>query len=171
MIIKTLKGIKPMKRIRGNDTITAIALIVIGALFMIYKSEVISIAMSLIGFTLITLGVVSVVKQFVVSGVIKIVFGVLVLTAGWLFIKLALYILAAFLLIAGISELYPMANVKIKKITLPIALHIAQPVIYILVAICLFFNQGGALSWVFTVSGLFLIIDGALGLIGLIDKK
>lgn len=160
-----------MKKRLGNDIVTAIALIVIGALFMIYKSEVISIAMSLIGVTLIVLGIVDAVRKFVVSGVVKIVFGVLVLAAGWLFISLALYILGAFLLIAGISELYNLTKIKIKKISLPVAMHIAQPIIYILVAICLFFNQGGALSWVFTVSGLFLIIDGVVALIGSFDNK
>ncbi len=160
-----------MKKRFGNDIVTAVALIVIGALFMIYKSEVISIAMSLIGAVLIVLGIVDITRQFVVSGVVKIVFAVLVLAAGWMFITLALYILGAFLLIAGISELYNLSKVKIKKITLPVAMHIAQPIIYILIAICLFFNQGGALSWVFTVSGLFLIIDGVVALIGAFDKK
>jgi uncharacterized membrane protein HdeD (DUF308 family) len=49
-------------------------------------------------------------------------------------------------------------------------MHIAQPVIYILVAICLFFNQGGAISWVFILSGVFLILDGIAGIIGALDK-
>ena len=160
-----------MKKKIGNDLVTALALILIGALFMIYKSEVISIAMSIIGVTLIILGVVDSVRKFVVSGVVKIAFGVLVLAAGWLFITLALYILGAFLLIVGVSELYKLTKVKIKKMTLPMAMHIVQPIIYILVAICLFFNQGGALSWVFTVSGLFLVIDGVVALIGAFDKK
>lgn len=160
-----------MKRFKSNDFITAAALIVIGALFMIYKSEVISIAMSLIGVTLAVLGVVDIVRGFTVSGVVKIVLALLVFATGWLFITLALYILGAFLLIAGITELYALTKVKIKKMTLGTAMHIAQPIIYILVAICLFFNQGGALSWVFTVSGLFLIIDGAVALIGALDNK
>lgn len=160
-----------MKKLKGNDLLTAVALIVIGLLFVIYKSEVISIAMSLIGFTLIALGIVDIVRKFTASGVVKIVLAVLILAAGWLFITLALYILGAFLLIAGISELLALTKVKIKKITLPVAMHIAQPVIYILVAICLFFNQGGALSWVFTVSGIFLIIDGVVALVGALDKN
>ena len=170
--MKITKGIIVMKKFKGNEIFTAVALIVIGALFMIYKSEVISIAMSLIAFTLIALGIVDLVRKFTVSGVVKIVLGVLVLAAGWLFITLALYVLGAFLLIAGVTELYALTKVKIKKMTLGAAMHIAQPVIYILVAICLFFNQGGALSWVFTVSGLFLVLDGAVGIVGaLSDKK
>lgn len=155
---------------RSNDLLTSIALIIIGGLFIIYKGGIISIAMSLIGLTLLVLGIVDIIKSRVVGGVIKLVFAALVVLAGWLFITLALYVLGAFLLIAGVTQLIAISKTKIKKITLPVALHIAQPVIYILVAICLFFNQGGAISWVFTVSGIFLIIDGIAGIVAAIDR-
>ena len=155
---------------KSNDFLTAIALIVIGALFIIYKGGVISIAMSLIGITLIVLGIIDIVRARVVTGVIKLVFAALVMLAGWLVIELALYVLGAFLLIAGITQLLALSKTKIKKLSLPVIMHIAQPIIYILVAICLFFNQGGAISWVFTVSGIFLIIDGVVGVIGALDK-
>ena len=159
-----------MKRKMENGLVTAATLILVGALFVIFKGEVVSIAMSIIGLALVILGVVDALKKYVVSGVIKIALGALVLMAGWLFISLALYVLGAFLLIAGVSELYAFTKLKIKRLSLPVALRIAQPVIYILVAICLFFNQGGAISWVFTVSGIFLILDGTVALIGALDK-
>jgi uncharacterized membrane protein HdeD (DUF308 family) len=158
------------KNNKSNEFLTAIALIVIGVLFLFYKGEIISIAMSLIGATLIVLGILDILRKRTTLGVIKLVFAALVMLAGWLFIKLALYILGAFLLVAGITELRGVLGVKYKKYTLPVILHIAQPVIYILVAICLFFNQGGAISWVFTVSGLFLVIDGIAGIIGAMER-
>ena len=160
-----------MKKLRGNEALTSLALVLIGALFMIFKGEVISIAMSLIGFTLIALGIYDIVRKFTMSGVVKIAFALLVMVAGWLLINLALYILGAFLFVAGAWQLYALWNMRFKRINLAIAMHIAQPVIYILVAICLFFNQGGAISWVFTVSGLFLLIDGLLGIIGVISDR
>jgi uncharacterized membrane protein HdeD (DUF308 family) len=150
--------------------LTAIALILIGGLFIIYKGEVISIAMSLIGITLVVLGIIDILRARVFSGVVKLVFAALVVLAGWLFVTLALYVLGAFLLIAGITQLIAISKLKIKKLTLPAVMHIAQPVIYILVAICLFFNQGGAISWVFILSGVFLILDGIAGIIGALDK-
>ena len=160
-----------MKRFRSNDILTAIALLVIGMLFVVYKSEVISIAMSLIAITLGALGIVDILHGFTVTGVVKIILALLVLATGWLFISIALYILGACLLVAGISELYTLSRVKIRRMTLGAAMHIAQPVIYVLIAICLFCNQGGALSWVFTLSGVFLIIDGVVALIGALDNK
>ena len=158
-----------MKKIRGNGLFTAIALIAIGILFMIYKSDIISIAMSLIALTFIVTGILDVIRRLTMSGVVKIVIGALVLAAGWLFITLALYVLGACLLIAGISDISRLLSVKTKKMTVAMAMHYLQPAIYILVAICLFFNQGGALSWVFTVSGLFLVVDGVVALIGAFD--
>jgi uncharacterized membrane protein HdeD (DUF308 family) len=98
------------------------------------------------------------------------VFGALVLVAGWLFIQIALYLLGAFLLISGASELVRIFKHKIKKITISFIARIIQPIIYIMVAICLFFNQGEALSWVFIVSGVFLMLDGVVALVGAFDK-
>lgn len=161
---------KKRKSNKSNELLTAIALILIGGLFIIYKGEVISIAMSLIGITLVVLGIIDILRARVVSGVVKLVFAALVVLAGWLFVTLALYVLGAFLLIAGITQLIAISKLKIKKLTLPAVMHIAQPVIYILVAICLFFNQGGAISWVFILSGVFLILDGIAGIIGALDK-
>lgn len=161
---------KKRKSNKSNELLTAIALILIGGLFIIYKGEVISIAMSLIGITLVVLGIIDILRSRVVSGVVKLVFAALVVLAGWLFVTLALYVLGAFLLIAGITQLIALSKLKIKKLTLPAVMHIAQPIIYILVAICLFFNQGGAISWVFILSGVFLILDGIAGIIGALDK-
>ena len=161
---------KKRKSNKSNELLTAIALILIGGLFIIYKGEVISIAMSLIGITLVVLGIIDILRARVFSGVVKLVFAALVVLAGWLFVSLALYVLGAFLLIAGITQLIAISKLKIKKLTLPAVMHIAQPVIYILVAICLFFNQGGAISWVFILSGVFLIVDGIAGIIGALDK-
>ena len=161
---------KKRKSNKSNELLTAIALILIGGLFIIYKGEVVSIAMSLIGITLVVLGIIDILRARVFSGVVKLVFAALVVLAGWLFVTLALYVLGAFLLIAGITQLIAISKLKIKKLTLPAVMHIAQPVIYILVAICLFFNQGGAISWVFILSGVFLILDGIAGIIGALDK-
>ena len=159
------------KKISGNEILMASILIIVGALFMIFKGEIISIIMTILGIRMIVRGIFDLMRGYTMGGVINIVFGALILGAGWLFITLALYILAACLLIAGIGELSGLLKERVKKLNLAVILRIAQPVIYILVAICLFFNQGGAISWVFTVAGLFLIVDGILGLIAALDKR
>ena len=161
---------KKIRKYKGGSFVTAAGLIALGLLFILFKGEVISIAMSIIGISLIVWGVVNLANKLVTLGTIKIVLGAFVLLAGWLLVTLALYVLGACLLVWGISDLYRLSKVKIKKVTLPVALHIAQPIIYILVALTLFFNQGGALSWMFTVSGIFLLVDGVVALIGALDR-
>lgn len=145
-------------------------MIVIGLLFMIFKGEIISVVMTLLGLRMIIRGVISIVNKSTVLGVFNIATGALILCAGWLFIKLALYILAACLLVIGLVGLFGILGEKINKFNLSTLLRLSHPVIYILVAACLLFNQGGAISWVFIVSGFFLIVDGAVGLIGRLDK-
>ena len=129
-------------RKRGNGLATAVTLMLVGILFLIFKSDIISITMSLIAAVLIIMGVFSIVRKNVVSGVIKIVLGGLVLAAGWLVVEVALYIFAAILLIAGLVDLYRLSKIRTDKFSLPVLMHIIQPIIYVLVAFCLFFNQG-----------------------------
>lgn len=157
-------------RRRGNGLVSAAALVLLGLLFIIFKSDIISIAMSLIAALLIVVGIFNIIRKNVVGGVIKIVIGGLILAAGWLIVELALYIFAAVLLIAGVIDLYRLSKIRDNESRLSTIMHFIQPIIYILVAICLLFNQGGTLSWVFTVSGIFFIIDGVVALIGSFDK-
>ena len=164
-----------MKRQRkfylGNELVTAVALFLIGFLFIVYKGGIISIAMSIIGGVVLALGIIDLLHGLRIGGIIKTVIGVLILAVGWTFISIALYILAAFLLIAGICELVTVWEIRPKKIRIGYISRILQPIIYILVAFCLLFNQGGAISWVFYVSGIFLVIDGIVTLIGALDRR
>lgn len=159
-----------MKKSKKEALVTALSLIAVGVLFIVFKSEIINLALSVIGGFLVVWGIINVLNKLFYNGIVKIVFGALVLVAGWLFIQIALYLLGAFLLISGASELYRIFKNKIKKVTISFIARIIQPVIYVMVAICLFFNQGGALSWVFIVSGIFLVLDGLVALVGALDK-
>lgn len=159
-----------MKKSKKEALFTALSLIAVGILFVIFKSEIISIALTFIGGYLVVWGIVNVINKLFYNGIVKIVFGALVLVAGWLFIQIALYLLGAFLLISGASDLYRIFKNKIKKVTISFIARIIQPIIYVMVAVCLFFNQGAALSWVFIVSGIFLMLDGVVALVGALDK-
>ena len=105
------------KNNKSNEFLTSVALIVIGLLFLIYKGGIISIAMSVIGVTLIALGIIDIIRNRVTVGIIKLVLAALVMLAGWLFIKLALYLLGAILLIVGVTELRSVLSVKYNETT------------------------------------------------------
>ena len=132
-------------------------------IIIVLKGQVVSIAMTILGVLLIVLGIMNLTTKLVAPGVVKIVVGALVILFGWVLVSAALYILAALLLIFGILQLYAQIklNTKGARIIDTIFAY-ALPVICIVIAFFLFFNQGGTVDWVFIVAGVFTIIEGIL---------
>ena len=127
----------------SEKIISAILTLVLGILFIVLKGQVVSIAMTILGVLLIVLGIMNLTTKLVAPGVVK--------------------ILAALLLIFGILQLYAQIklNTKGARIIDTIFAY-ALPVICIVIAFFLFFNQGGTVDWVFIVAGVFTIIEGIL---------
>ena len=156
---------------KSQKIIPSLFNLVLGILFVIYKGEVVSIAMTIAGVMLVVLAIVSLVKNKIPACVIYAVLAVLVFVAGWLLLKIALYILAAVLLINGITQLWSIITSK-KKMSFAKALFLlVLPLFNIIAGICLLFNQGGTIAWVFIVTGIFLIVEGVLGIVALAEGK
>ena len=154
-----------MKKVNTTKLLPALLMILVGALFLLWKGAVISAAMTVIGVLLIVSAIVNLVRKNYVAGVVGAVMGVMVLCFGWLFLSVALYVLAAILLIYGILLLIEVGKRGFRHMgALAVVIRVAQPVICILIAACLLFNQGGTVDWVFILSGLFLIVEGVLAL-------
>ena len=154
-----------MKKVNSTKLLSAILTLLVGILFLIWKGAVIGWAMTVIGVLLIVSAVMCLIRKNYTACVINAVIGALIIAFGWLFVSAALYVLAAILLIYGILLLIEIAKRGLKRLgTLAVIVRLAQPVICILVACCFFFNQGGAVDWVFILSGLFLIVNGVLAL-------
>ena len=154
-----------MKNANSAKLLSAALTILVGVLFLIWKGTIISVAMTVIGVLLIVSAIVNLARKRYTVGVVGAVFGVMVLCFGWLFLSVALYVLAAILLIYGILLLIEIARRGLSRIgVLAAIVRLSQPIICILVAGCLLFNQGGAVDWVFILSGIFLIVEGVLAL-------
>lgn len=155
-----------------NKLIGALLLTVLGILFLIWKGGVISIAMTVLGVMLIVQAVLDLIAKNYVPCVVRGVLGVVIIVFGWAFVTVALYIMAAVLLIYGILQLieaikaYPKQKNAVSKIV-----GFIQPAVCILISVCLLFNQGGTISWVFIIAGIFLIVQGVLGLIDALTSK
>lgn len=148
-----------------NSIITLIALIVLGALLIILKSDVISFALTLIGIALILAAMIDFSQQMTHIGVVKAVAGIVVIIFGWVFVSVALYILAIVLIIQGVFQIidtYRLRSVMPKGIRKTFSY--LSPVASVLAGICLMFYQGGTISWIFVLSGLLLVIEGILSL-------
>lgn len=152
-----------MKARKQNGWLYALASIAIGILFVWLKGGVVSIAMTVLGVALAVYGIGDLLKHRTVTGVVKLVLGIAVLLCGWVFLAVALYIMAALLLIYGLLELIAFFRIK-RRSAFDVFVGLAGPVICLAVAACLFFNQGGAIDWVFLVSGILLIVQGVLDL-------
>lgn len=157
---------------KNNQLISAIITIAIGLLFIVCKNDIIGITMTVFGVALIVSAVFDFVHKQIVPGVVKSVVGVVVIIFGWTLMSAALYIMAALLLIYGLLLLYAaiqnrgLISDKVDKV-----LSFVQPSVYIFVGICLLFNQGGTIDWVFILSGIFLVIEGIVALVQYLKKK
>ena len=155
-----------MKTQSRNELIAAILMTVMGILFLVWKSNVISIAMTVFGIFLILQAILSLIaKQYVVAA-IKGFFGVIVILLAWVFIKVALIIFAILLALVGLLQLLEsIKNLPHAKTVLVKVLSFVKPAIYIAISVCLFVNTVKAVDVVFIIAGVFFIVEGIISLI------
>ena len=153
---------------KSDIIISAIFTIAIGVLLMIMKGEMISVFMTILGVSLIVLGVIDLLQNNVPLAVVKLVVGSVVIFFGWTIVSAVVYILAAIVLIVGVLSLYDCARFRLRCVRGVEALKIlATPIVCILIGLVLFFNKW---DWVFVVAGLFTIIEGGLLLWDVLGK-
>lgn len=151
---------------KSDKLLTALFTIVLGILFIVLKGEVVSIGMTIMGVALIISSILDLIKKQASLSIIKLVFGAVVIVFGWTLVSAALYIMAAVLLIFSVMQISTIA-----KMTKGFNLSYLQPIMSLIVAICLLFNQGGTISWVFIVSGVCLIIEGVVAFFDSVKKE
>lgn len=145
---------------------SALVSIVLGLLLLILKGEVISIVLTIIGVVLLLAALADFRSQRTNGAIIKAVIGVCVLAFGWAFVNLALYIVAAVIIIMGLMQISDIRKTSPVNLTLMEKVVIyAKPVLTVVAGAFLFLNQGGAINWVFIVTGLLLIAEGVLELL------
>ena len=151
---------------KSDKLVYAILTIVLGILFIVFKNDIIGIAMTILGVALIISAILDLVHKQIAPCVIKAVVGVVIIVFGWTLMSAALYVMAALVLIYGILLLYQtIKNYKeIPEISDKV-LSFVKPILLTAIGICLLFNQGGTIAWVFILSGVFFIVEGIISLI------
>ena len=149
---------------KEKKILNALLYMIIGAVLCIMKGELIGIAMTVIGVVAIVVGIIDLCKKFIVSGVVKTVFGAFVIYAGWLLVEVILYVIAAILIIQGIIRLIRvLTNLKRLNVAL-IVIFLVEALLTLGMGICIIFYRAETISWVFIVAGVLLIIEGVLSL-------
>ncbi|MBQ3495157.1 MAG: DUF308 domain-containing protein [Clostridia bacterium] len=149
---------KQIKKLDSN-LITAILYVVVGALFCIFKGEIISWIMTIVGVLYIVQGVMDVLNKDLIKGVINAGIGVLILVLGWLFVAVASIIFGVLIIIKGAKELLEVLKAKKKNI-----FDLIAPIVTIVIGAMLI--AGKFLDWLFIVVGVIFIINGVLELLG-----
>ena len=90
---------------KSNKFISAIIMIVIGALLIFLKGAIIGYLLTALGVALIVMGILDAVqKKDIPACVIKCVIGALIIVGGWVFVAVILYILGALLVVVGVEK-------------------------------------------------------------------
>ena len=154
-----------MKEQKQNKIISALLTTALGLIFLIWKDGVIGVAMTVLGALLVIQAVLHLIHKNYTSAIIKAVIGILVIVFGWALASAALFVMSAVWLIYGVMQLIDALKImkNVKKTAAKVVLLI-QPVIDILIAGSLLFNQSGTVAWAFILAGVFLIIQGVLAL-------
>ncbi len=152
--------------LKRNRIISAVSAIALGLLFIILKGEVIGIGITVFGLAAIIMAILDFVNGFAAVGAVKGVVGICILVFGWMFINLALYILAAGIIIFGLLQIIGTHRIGTVFLTSrESVMAYIRPVLTISVGALLLFHQDGVIDWLFIVTGILLAAEGVLDLL------
>ena len=131
--------------------------IVLGILLLVFGGGTLGLAMKVAGIFFAIVGILDLIKSRVGSGIVNIVIGAVILFMGDKLLWLILIVLGIYLIIKGALDLVAVLKRKKKN-----ALMLIIPILTIVVGVALGF--GDLLGDIIRIVGIFLIVDGVLGL-------
>lgn len=152
-----------MAKKKNSELISALLYIIIGALLVVFKESTLGWAMTIAGIIFIISGVLDLVRQNFAGGAISLIIGIAILVLGWLAVEIVLLVLGILIAVKGVVALLAIFKRKHNN-----ALDVIFPVLTIAVGVMLAFGNG--LGMMIMITGILLIIDGILGLIGALKK-
>ena len=156
---------------KTEKIVAAVCIMVFGVLFMILKSHLIGIFMTVLGIGLLVFGVIDAFHQKIAWAVIKIVFGALVIICGWTLFEAVLYVLSAALFALGILIFYELIRYQLCGVCLKelrCVIKLIQPALCILIGLLFLFEP---LDWVFITSGILITLEGGVFLFDSIKNE
>lgn len=145
---------------------TAFVSILLGVLLITLRDRVIGAAITVLGVAVLVSAVADFMAKLTNTAIIKAVVGVSILVFGWMFVDLALYILAAGIILMGLLQISGIHRFSPVNLTTQEKLvAYMRPVVMALAGACLLFNKNGTLAWVFVVTGILLVVQGVVSFI------
>ena len=143
--------------------IFALVTITLGVLLIAWRGDIIQVLMTVLGIALLVLGVLDWIERGVKIAAIKLFLGVLSLAFGWLLVPAVSYILATALVLFAVYlavDFFRCGN-KISLAFRSISLWI-KPVLFFLMGLFLFLNNGGDADWAFVLVGVMAVPLGGI---------
>ena len=155
-----------------SQFISAIMTLALGILFLVLKTDIIGIAITILGVALLLTALLDLIKLSIFTGIVKALLGVAVLVIGWLLLDIAILILGIVLLVYGITNLFKGIFGRKKGVkTWKIIIGIIEPIVCVAGAVFLITSGGKAIEWTVLVAGVILVIDGLLALVGALGSS
>ncbi len=159
---------------RNQAIVSATLTLVIGILLIIFKSQILNVAMTIFGVCLIVLGALDLFeRRDYLLFVIKVAIGVLIIICGWTLLEVACYVIGALMLVYGALQLWNFitSKTKITSVRDFIAVY-SNPIMNILIGLCLLFaNVGTIANVIFIIIGVCFIIEAILDLFAIFQAK
>ena len=152
-----------MAKKSNSELFSSLLYIIIGVLLVIFRSQTLGWAMTIAGIVFIVSGILDLVKKNWTGGAVSLIIGIAILILGWVAAQIVLLVLGILIAIKGIVALIDVLKKKNKGI-----LEILFPILSIVVGLMLAF--GNALDIMIIIVGVFLIVDGVIGLLGSTKK-
>ncbi len=151
---------KNSKKLSTGTILAALLYIIIGAMFIVFRSSMLGWALTVAGILAIAYGIYLSFNKQLVLGIIFAVVGVLLIVGGWVFLNIILIVFGVLLVVYGVKGLIEALQKK-KKAVFPIVVSILTIVAGILFIV----SKWALVDWMFIIIGAVLIIDGILALI------
>ena len=102
---------------KTEKIVCAGAIMLFGVLFILLKSDLMSVLVTILGMAVFVFGIIDIVNQKIAWAVGKLIFGALIIVCAWTLLEAVLYLLAAGLLVLGILLLYDLIRYKLNGIS------------------------------------------------------
>lgn len=145
--------------------ITAIAMILIGVLFCIFRSSMLSILFTIVGALLIVVGIIKLVNKDYAIGIVDMAVGIVVITCGWTILDITLLIIGICAVIYGIYLFASNINILKSAKGFALAKAIIVPLVVLLVGVLLIVSKWELSDAIFIVLGVLAVVDGVLMLV------
>lgn len=141
-----------------NNMVYALLYVIVGILFIVFKTDMLKWLMTIIGVVFIALGVYDIIKKNLTNGIIEAAIGVVIIVGGWVFVEIVLIVFGALLIVKGALDLISLLKGSKDVVSIIVA------ILTIALGVLLIVSKWVALDWMFIVIGVVFIVEGAFSL-------